>query len=41
MDIANQLQEVLLFFTYDGFVAILEKAAGSVMTQVEGNGISR
>ena len=40
MDIPEQFQQVCLFFANDGFIAVLEKMAGSLMFPVEGDGIS-
>ena len=40
MDVANQFQEVRVFFADNGFVAVLEEMATSLMTFIEGNGVS-
>ena len=40
VDIADQLQEVRVFFTDDRFVAVLEEMAAAFMAFVEGDGIS-
>jgi len=40
MDVADQLQEIRIFFADDGFVAILEKVATTFVSFVEGDGVS-
>ncbi len=40
MDIADQLQEIWIFFADDRFVSVLEEVATSFMALVEGDGVS-
>jgi len=39
MDIADQFQEIGVFFADDGFVSVLEEMAGAFVSFIEGNGI--
>jgi hypothetical protein len=38
MDIADQFEEIRVFFADDGFVSVLEEVAGPLMSFVEGDG---
>jgi len=40
VDIADQFEEIRIFFADNGLVAVLEKMAGALMSFVEGDGIS-
>jgi hypothetical protein len=40
MDVTNKLQEVRIFFAYDGFVSVLEKVTAPFMAFVEGERIA-
>ena len=40
MDITYQLQKISIFLTNNGFVAVLEEVAASLMAFVEGDGIA-
>ncbi len=40
MDIADQFQEIRVFFADDRFVSVLEKVTTTFVAFVEGNGIS-
>jgi len=40
MDVTNKLQEVRIFFTYDGFVSVLEEMTTPFMAFVEGDRIA-
>ena len=40
MDVADQLQEVRVFFADDGFVAVLKEMARTFMSFVEGDGVT-
>ncbi len=40
MDIADQLQEIRVFFTDDRFISILEKVTTTFVSFVEGDGVS-
>ena len=41
MDVAHKFQEVGLFFAEDGFIAIFEEVAGSLMAFIKGDCVSR
>ena len=40
MDVADEFQEIRVFFADDGFVAVLEKVAATFVSFVEGDGVS-
>ena len=40
VDVANQLQKIRIFFADNGFVSILEEMATSLMTFIEGDGVT-
>jgi hypothetical protein len=40
MDIANQLSEIDIFLSYNGFVAILKQMAVAFVTDIVGDGVS-
>ena len=40
MDVADQLQEIRVFFADDRFISILKKVTTAFVSFIEGNGIS-
>ncbi len=40
MDVADEFKEIRVFFTDNGFVAVLEEVASSFVAFVEGDGIA-
>jgi len=40
VDVADQFQEIRVFFADDGFVSVLEKVTTTFVSFVEGDGVS-
>ena len=40
MDVAEQLEEIRIFFADDGFVPVLKKMAGSLVAKIEDYGVA-
>ena len=40
MDVADQFEQIRLFFADDGLVPVLEEMSGSLVSKIEGDGIA-